>query len=74
MPLPIVALSLTARDKGREGVSELLRRLIQWDVPVRWYVFAAVLMAAVKLAVALLHRPLVGVWPRFGDEAYPRGA
>ena len=27
-------------------------------------------MAAVKLIVALLHRVLLGAWPRFGDEAW----
>ena len=65
-----VALSLTARAEGRAGVVELLRRLIQWRVRVRWYVFAVAYMAAIKLVVALLHRALTGAWPRFGTDAW----
>jgi membrane protease YdiL (CAAX protease family) len=66
----IVALSLTARAEGREGVLALLRRLVQGNVGARWYVFAIGYFAAVKLAVALLHRLLLGAWPRFGDEPW----
>jgi membrane protease YdiL (CAAX protease family) len=64
----IVALTLTGRAEGRRGVEALLRRLIDWDVPARWYVFAVSYMAAVKLTVAVLHRVITGAWPRFGDE------
>ena len=66
----IVALSLTARAEGSEGVLALLRRLVKGDVAVRWYVFAIGYMAAVKLAVALLHRVFLGVWPRFGTDPW----
>src|SRR5436305_8607052 len=52
----IVALSLTARAEGMEGVLALLRRLVQGGVGARWYLFAVAYMAAVKLTVALLHR------------------
>lgn len=66
----IVALSLTAWGEGREGVVGLLRRLVQGNVGARWYLFAIGYMAAVKLAVALLHRLFLGAWPRFGDEPW----
>lgn len=66
----LVALSLTARAEGSAGVMELLRRLVQWRVRARWYVFAVAYMAAIKLGVALLHRILAGVWPRFGNDAW----
>src|SRR4051794_33822084 len=66
----IVALSLTARAAGTESVLALLRRLVQGGAGARWYLFAVVYMAAVKLTVALLHRITLGAWPRFGDEAW----
>jgi membrane protease YdiL (CAAX protease family) len=66
----IVALSLTARAEGKEGVLALLRKLVQADVGIRWYLFAVSYMAAVKLIVALLHRVFLGAWPRFGAEAW----
>jgi uncharacterized protein len=66
----IVALSLTARAAGSVGVVQLLRRLVQWRVGARWYLFAIGYMAAVKLVVALLLRLFAGAWPRFGNEAW----
>jgi membrane protease YdiL (CAAX protease family) len=65
-----VALGLTARADGRAGALALLRRSLQWRVSARWYVFAAGYMAAIKLAVALVHRGATGAWPRFGNEAW----
>ncbi|MBI3981485.1 MAG: CPBP family intramembrane metalloprotease [Gemmatimonadetes bacterium] len=44
--------------------------MLQWQVRGRWYVFAVGYMAALKLAVALLHRVALGNWPRFGQEAW----
>ncbi len=64
----LVALWLTARAEGGKGVSVLLRRVFEWRVALRWYVFAAVYMAAIKLAVALTHRIIAGTWPSFGHE------
>ncbi len=65
-----VALGLTARAEGRAGALALLRRLLQWRVGARWYVFAAGYIAAIKLVVALVHRVAIGAWPRFGSEAW----
>ena len=63
-----VALFLTARKEGETGIRSLLRRLIQWNVEPRWYVFAIGYFAAIKLTVALIHRIVAGTWPRFGSE------
>jgi membrane protease YdiL (CAAX protease family) len=64
----IAALLLTARKESETGVRSLLRRLIQWNVGARWYVFALTYFAAIKLTVALIHRIVAGTWPRFGSE------
>jgi CAAX protease family protein len=66
----LVALGLTARAEGGAGVSGLLSRLFRWEVSARWYVFAIGYFAAIKLAVALVHRVLYGAWPRFGDTPW----
>jgi len=64
----LVALALTVRSDGRAGLGALLGRILQWQVPVRWYVFAVSYIAAVKLVVALVYRLLTGAWPGFGHE------
>src|SRR6185436_11280630 len=66
----LVALWLTARAEGRPGVLALLRRLLEWEVGARWYVYAVGYMAAIKLTVALAYRITTGAWPRFGKEAW----
>lgn len=66
----LVAIALTARADGSEGVRALLRRLLEWRVGSRWFVFAAGYMAAVKLVAALVHRVVSGVWPRFSIEGW----
>lgn len=64
------AIALTARENRGDGVNVLLRRVVQWKVPMRWYIFALIYTVAVKLAVALLHRLIVGVWPLFGQDPW----
>jgi membrane protease YdiL (CAAX protease family) len=66
----LVALLVTARAEGGTGVRALLGRVLQWHVPVRWYLFAAGYMAAVKLVVALSYRVVTVQWPRFGDTPW----
>ncbi len=63
----LVALSMTARAEGAAGVRALLRRVGQWQVAARWYLFAVTYLAAIKLVAALVHRLAMGRWPRFGD-------
>jgi CAAX protease family protein len=66
----LVALWITALTEGRPGVRALLRRLVQWQVGMRWYLFAIVYLPAIKLSVALVHRVMTGSWPRFGTEPW----
>jgi len=66
----IVALLLTARSEGREGVKNLLGKILQGPVAARWYVFAATYTIGIKMAAALLHRVIAGEWPPFGQEAW----
>lgn len=65
-----VALALTGRATGRSGVRALLRRLVDWQVPARWYVFALSYIAVLKLVVALVHRATTGAWPHFGEAPW----
>jgi len=64
----LAALGLTARAEGREGVRELLGRVLKFPKEARWYVFAAGYTAAIKLTAAVLHRLATGNWPLFGQE------
>jgi len=66
----LVALGLTARAGGGEGVRALLLRLFLWEVPARWYLFAVGYMAAIKLTAALVHRLVGGALPRFGVQPW----
>ena len=66
----LVALAIQAGASGRAGVRALLRGLSRFDVGARWYVFALGYMAAIDLASALVHRVLLGAWPRFFSEPW----
>jgi membrane protease YdiL (CAAX protease family) len=63
----IVAVLLTARAEGAPGVRALLAPLFKWEVGARWYLFALLFMAAIKLSAAVVLRVTTGDWPRFGD-------
>ena len=65
----VVAFALTFRDRGAAGAAALIRQVLPRDGQARWYVFAVGYMAAIKLAVALLHRLAAGAWPSFGDNS-----
>ncbi len=56
----LVALALTAQADGRAGTVALLRRIVRAPTTARWYMFAVGYFAAIKLAVALLHRIATG--------------
>jgi len=66
----MVALWMTARAEGSSGIRALLGRVLQWRVAAHWYVFAVSYIAAIKLAVAFIHRVATGAWPRFGTDAW----
>ena len=63
----LVAVALTAWNEGGRAVGALLRRVLRWRVGLRFYAFALLLMPLTKLAVAVVHRAVVGTWPQFGE-------
>jgi membrane protease YdiL (CAAX protease family) len=66
----LVALAMTARIDGSDGLRALFDRVLHGDVPARWYVFAVGYLPAVKLTAALVHRVAIGAWPRFGETPW----
>jgi len=66
----LLALGLTARSSGGAGTAALLRRLVDWEVPGRWYLFALLYVVTIKLTAALVHRLALGAWPRFGEDPW----
>jgi membrane protease YdiL (CAAX protease family) len=66
----LVAVGLTARAEGGAGMQVLLRRVNEWPSAIRWYLFAVSYLAAIKLAVMVVHRFLAGAWPRVGTEPW----
>jgi membrane protease YdiL (CAAX protease family) len=62
----LVAIAITARCDGRDGVVALLGQIANYPRQIKWYLFAVTYMAAIKLAAAALHRIATGTWPSFG--------
>ena len=67
----LVAVALTARAEGRDGVMRLVSRIGRWQVAARWYLFAVGYLAAIKLLAAVMVRGVTGAWPAFGDTPWP---
>jgi CAAX protease family protein len=65
----LVATWLTHRHQGSEGVTVLLGRLVRWNAGLRWYAFALIYLAVIKLAAALIHRLATGAWPGFATDS-----
>jgi membrane protease YdiL (CAAX protease family) len=61
----LVAISLTARARGNQGVRELFGRILRGPIPARGVVVALTYMLAIKLTAAVIHRFAFGVWPTF---------
>ena len=66
----LVALALTEHAKGRAATLALLGRVFQWQVGLRWYLFAIGFFPAIKLSVALVYHIATGAWPHFGQEPW----
>jgi membrane protease YdiL (CAAX protease family) len=64
----IMALALTAYTEGKGAALQLLNRVMNPPAAMRWYVFAVTFIPIVKLVAAIVHRGVLGVWPRFGTE------
>lgn len=67
----LVALALTAREDGIDGVARLLARIGRWQVAWPLYVFALGYMTVTRLAAAGIVRLATGAWPAFGDTPWP---
>jgi membrane protease YdiL (CAAX protease family) len=63
----VVALGLTAFSGGRPALESLVGRVFAWRASVRWYLFALLFMAAIKLAAAAGLRAISGAWPQFAS-------
>jgi len=66
----LAALAVTFRAEGRSGVIALLRRITQWRVAAKYYVFAVGFMVAIKLSAALIYRASTSTWPRFDTSQW----
>ena len=49
----LAAFVVSAATAGRAGVADLLRRMVRWRVPVRWYAAVLVPLAAAAAALAV---------------------
>ena len=61
----VAALTLTARAEDRDAVRRLLRSLVNWRVPLRWYLFALFLPPTATAVSILLVDPNPTSWQRF---------
>jgi membrane protease YdiL (CAAX protease family) len=68
----VAALTLTARAEGRDAVRRLLRSLVNWRVPLRWYLFALFLPpAATAVSILIVDRNATS-WQRFAFGDFVR--
>ena len=49
----LAAFLVTAAADGRAGVDDLVRRCLRWRVPVRWYLFAILVLPVATTLIAL---------------------
>lgn len=66
----LAAVAVTFRTEGRSSVIALLRRITEWRVAARYYVFALGFMVAIKLTAALIYRAWTSSWPRFDTSQW----
>ncbi|MDN3688346.1 CPBP family intramembrane glutamic endopeptidase [Cyclobacterium jeungdonense] len=59
----IAALILTYYDYGKKGIRELLRKLLIWKVPVKYYIFSIFGIFFLGLIAVLFHKTFVGRFP-----------
>ncbi|WP_276388340.1 CPBP family intramembrane glutamic endopeptidase [Eudoraea chungangensis] len=62
----IAALLLTFLDKGKEGVRILLRKILIWKLPIKYYLFAIFGILAIGVLSILIYRLIGGYFPDFG--------
>lgn len=64
----LAALIVSAGGRGERGVRALLRRLLVWRVPVRWYLVILLWVAAIRLLAIFLHVALGGDFRVSGSQ------
>ena len=57
-----VAVWLMQRAEGSVGRRALIDQAVKWQVPGRWYLFALLYIAVIKLVAAVVHRVITGEW------------
>lgn len=65
----ICALALTGILQGKSGLKHIGKRLLQWRLPVRWYLFSFFSTAVAVLAAIGLYRLAGGPALQFNDPA-----
>jgi membrane protease YdiL (CAAX protease family) len=66
----LAALAVTLWTEGRAGVVALLRRIAQWRVATKYYVFGIGFMDAIKLSAEVIDRASTSAWPRFDTSQW----
>jgi membrane protease YdiL (CAAX protease family) len=56
----IAAISVTSVIEGRSGVKQLLRRVVQWQVALKWFIVAVGLPLILSSTVLVLNQILLG--------------
>ena len=66
----LVAVSLTAIEKGGEGVKLLINKISFKDTSPGWYIFAVSFIALIKCLAAIVFFLLYNSWPQFGTTPW----
>jgi membrane protease YdiL (CAAX protease family) len=65
-----VAILITAKTQGAEGVKLLINKISFKDTNVMWYVFAITFIALIKGLAALVFFLIYNSWPQFGTTSW----
>lgn len=66
----LVAVFLTAKTTGGEGVKLLISKISFKNTGVMWYIFAVTFIAFIKGLAALVYFLLFNSWPQFGTTSW----
>ena len=66
----LVAIIITAKTQGVEGVKLLIGKISFKNTSVMWYVFAITFVALIKVLAALVFFLLYNSWPQFGTTSW----
>jgi membrane protease YdiL (CAAX protease family) len=66
----LVAVFLTAKTKGGEGVKLLIKKISFKGTNLMWYIFAVTFIAFIKGLAALIFFLLYNSWPQFGTTTW----